>query len=204
VSSGLDDFRVFLPKYLSAESQDKLFEELRSFPENISERFYSTTLTGSMSLYQGDGLKNLGWYNGGTGKTILAKGLVISNTCDISSENTRLFQPYLTFAPIWDFQKYIGKLKENLGPDECTAIDSHANAIRQQKITQFFYLPSGSAGTGESFARLDILQSIPLTMMGSENIESERIFSLSNYGFYMLVFKLSVHLSRIRDTVDRG
>jgi hypothetical protein len=37
-----------------------------------------------------------------------------------------------------------------------------------------------------------------------KTVQTRRLFSLSDYGFYLFVFKLSIHLSRIREGVDRG
>ena len=64
MTSTLDDFRTYLPKYLSGEAQENLFADLRLFPENIDKRFYSTILVDSKSLFQGDGLKDMAWHNG--------------------------------------------------------------------------------------------------------------------------------------------
>ena len=37
-----------------------------------------------------------------------------------------------------------------------------------------------------------------------DTLEDQRLFSLSDYGFYMLTFKLSVHFSRIQEKVNRS
>lgn len=36
----LDDLRVYLPKYLSAENYDQLISQLRDFPANIDKRMF--------------------------------------------------------------------------------------------------------------------------------------------------------------------
>lgn len=40
--------------------------------------------------------------------------------------------------------------------------------------------------------------------MPRNDLDSRRLYSLSNYGLYLFLFKLSVHLTRIREGVDRA
>ncbi|NCB47606.1 hypothetical protein EOM81_11385 [bacterium] len=54
-----DEIRIYLPKFLSAESERELFKGLKDFPENIDDRLYTTYLTDTKIIYQGDGLNNL-------------------------------------------------------------------------------------------------------------------------------------------------
>ena len=46
--------------------------------------------------------------------------------------------------------------------------------------------------------------SVDNSYISREELNSKRLFSLSDYGFYMLLFKLSVHFSRIQEKVNRG
>lgn len=39
-----EEIKKYLPQYLSVPSQENLFEELKSFPDNIDQRFYSDLL----------------------------------------------------------------------------------------------------------------------------------------------------------------
>lgn len=47
-----EEFRTYLPKYLSADAQHDLFEELKQFPENIDGRLYTTKLQHEQTMYQ--------------------------------------------------------------------------------------------------------------------------------------------------------
>jgi hypothetical protein len=51
-----EEIKKYLPQYLSDSSQENLFEELKNFPDNIDQRFYSELLTRDKMVYQGDGL----------------------------------------------------------------------------------------------------------------------------------------------------
>lgn len=101
-----DDFKIFLPKYLSDEAQENLFSELKYFPENLDNRFYTTLLENEHILFQGDGYGAILMpdYKGKTFNQI--KAFLISNSCDASNENKRPYSRYLSFAPIIDLTKY--------------------------------------------------------------------------------------------------
>ncbi len=49
-----EDIKVYLPKYLSAESQKELFMELSNFPDNGNKSYYTDMFSESESLLQGD------------------------------------------------------------------------------------------------------------------------------------------------------
>jgi hypothetical protein len=197
----IDDIKVFLPKYLSEEDQKKLFDQLKEFPTNIDKRMYSTAFDGREFLLQGDGVANIKWPpQTEGGEFINIKALVMSNTCDISEGNPRVYEAYCTFAPIFKISSYEKALIEDghLG----AKVKDHLNAIRDQKITPFFYIPKTEGLGDECFVRFDLVFSLPVPDDLKEVLES-RIFSLSNYGFYLLLFKYSIHTNRIQERVAR-
>ncbi len=55
----LKDIRLFLPKYLSGESEGELFSSLKSFPDNIDSRLYTDFLRNEPVIFQGDGIRDL-------------------------------------------------------------------------------------------------------------------------------------------------
>lgn len=202
--SAADDFKLFLPKYLSAESQEELFAELKSFPENIDKRFFTELLKASKVLYQGDGIRDLPIVEFATRTFLDVKALIISNTCDTDPTNKRRFSAYAAYAPILNLSKWEATLKSNRPKGEWQSIEGHIQGIRAQTVTQFFYLPPSPALPNESFVRLDRLFSIPTDEIPADSIPERRIFTLSNYGFYVLLFKLSLHFTRIQDSIDRN
>ncbi len=84
------------------------------------------------------------------------------------------------------------------------SIISHIDDIRKQKISQIFYLPKGGKLENESFVFLDRINNLPSSYFKEEEIKESRIFTLSDYGFYIFLFKLSVHFTRIRESVQRS
>jgi len=55
----VEDFKTYLPKYLSTAAQEDLFAELGQFPTNIDKRLYTTRLRDEANIFQGDGLVGL-------------------------------------------------------------------------------------------------------------------------------------------------
>lgn len=196
------DIELFLPKYLSPENYKRLLQELDAFPNNIDERMYTTSLASDV-LYQGDG------YNPFPYVELLhlekgsknVKGIILSNTCDISPENYRLYTSSILYAPIVEIEKYSNILLKNGAAKE--QVEGHLKAVRKQEVSSILYLPAIHE-LKESIVFFDRIMSIDNSFIKREELEQNRIFSLSDYGFYLLLFKLSVHFSRIQEKVNRG
>lgn len=197
-----DELKKYLPKYLSEENYNNLLTELKSFPYNIDNRMYTYSLDNNI-IYQGDGIKEMpiiDLANIGKGMKI-TNCLILSNTCDMDIANNRLFPASIMYAPIINLANYISVLQKQ-GVDD-TKIKNHVTNLKQQKITQIIYLPANSR-IDDSIVFLDRIQHIDNRYIDRNLLETKRLFSLSDYGFYMLIFKLSVHFSRIQEKVNRG
>lgn len=196
----LDDLKIYLPKYLSEESENELFISLKDFPSNIDQRLYTNYLKSEPIIFQGDGLQSLLAINLPSTETKIVSGMVISNTCDIDPTNKRNFPSQIIYAPIIDFKKYSDSLKQKLPAEK---VYSHLEAIRKQFVTQIFYLPPLSDKLKESIVFLDRLHNIKNDYCDRSELDSSRIFTLSDYGNYLFLFKLSLHFTRIQDKVER-
>lgn len=106
----LEEIKLYLPKYLSVESEQNLFENLKDFPENIDSRMYSALLLDDQIIYQGDGLEGLLVINLPNSYIRKEKAMVLSNTCDVDINNIRMFPSSICYSPIFNLQKYINKL----------------------------------------------------------------------------------------------
>ena len=73
--------------------------------------------------------------------------------------------------------------------------------VRKQRISQFLYLPSGPAGFEESVVTLDDIQSVPLSSL--DGLQEQRIFALNQFGWYLLLIKLSIHFTRMGERLRR-
>lgn len=198
----LDEIKIYLPKFLSAESDRELFKGLKDFPDNIDERLYTTYLQDNKIIYQGDGLKNLLVVNLPKSEIKPVPGIILSTTCDIDLQNERNFPSQIVYAPIFSLEKYRQALLNN-SKKSIEQITDHINAIKKQQITQIFYLPKFDGKIEESIVFLDRVNNMPNTLIERDKITSNRIFTLSDYGAYLFLLKLSIHFTRIQDKVER-
>jgi|SRR5208283_23757 len=192
MSEIFDEIPTYLPKYLSAPETTDLFSELSQFPNNIDSRMYTSFLEGQSTIYQGDGLSDIWIAELPKGEIRRARVIVLSNTCDISPNNLRKLGARLLYCPIVRFSSYQSMLSEQ----NETSTRSHLADIRKQRISSMFYLPESQKLGEESIALLDRPNNCALSGINLESVIQSRLFTLSMYGWYLFLFKLSIHLSR--------
>jgi hypothetical protein len=197
----LDDFKYHLPRYLTEESTKHLFEEIRNFPDNIDGRIFTTRLKDEKTIFQGDGISNLPVISLPSTNSINAKVMVFSNTCDIDPQNDRPFNVQICYAPIFSMDKYKAMLEQNLSEE---AVEGHLRSVKNQEITQIFYLPYHPDVEGESVVFFDRINNFDRRYIEADQIPKQRLFTLSDYGFYLFLIKLSIHFTRIGEKVERG
>ncbi len=197
-----DDIKIYLPQYLTEESQKKLFSALEQFPDNMDNRLYETVNKNTETIFQGDGIKDMLFINLPDTNVGKADVMILSNTCDIDINNVRLLAPNIIYAPILKLHKVIAMLEEN-GFEKDRIIGYHKSIV-EQKITQIFYLPRGGLLEDDSIAMLDKLCSCDSEFINRGSLKDIRLFTLSQYGFYLFLVKLSIHLTRVREGVDRA
>lgn len=66
-----------------------------------------------------------------------------------------------------------------------------------------FYLPK-SKNLDEAVAFFDYTNSFDINYIDRESLKERRLVSLSNYGFYILLLKLSIHFTRVQEKVERN
>lgn len=197
-----EDIKIFLPQYLSSESQNKLFEELRSFPYNIDKRFYSELIRNDNKLFQGDGLKDI--FVSRLPETEIKKSnvIILSNSCDIDLENKRYSTINMIYCPLIELNKY----KEYLivKKFDINRIEDHLSRVKRQEITSMFYLPKNDSLNDDCIALLDRTNNINPQKINILDLSKNKLFSLSNYAFYMFLIKLSIHFTRMMEGIDRN
>jgi hypothetical protein len=105
----------------------------------------------------------------------------------------------VTFAPIVKMAKLVERFKAYGLDGEKVA--SRLKDIKAQRVTNMFYLPADGLLDEDHVALLDDLHSIPIDV---HRQSAEKLFTLSMAGFYLFVFKLSVHFCRLHENVDRS
>jgi hypothetical protein len=209
---GDDHFQLLLPPYLVEPEKTRLKEALKQFmPEyrglqvdyaNFYKKYYHNY------FMQSDLVKEirLPFWNAVTGTYTKSytDAIIVSNTCDISYQNNRDVNPkQCLLAPILDFREYMQDLQKQ-GYDE-PKVKAFEQNVKSQLLTNIFYLPAHFTAGKEYIALLDRIFWFPIGELHSYigTIEDDRIISLSHYGFYLFILKLSYHLCRLPEQCDR-
>lgn len=192
----LEIIQTQLPYYLTQEQKDGLIKALDDFPRPIP--YYIDSYQNE--LLQGDGWTKLEIIHFENGERDWIKGIVLSNSCDISPDNKRDTPPKITIAPIIKMSKY-AHLLLNKGLTQ-QQIDGRFQSIREQRVTTMFYLPKGASLDEDHVALLDDLHTIPAYAF-ERVTERKKLFTLSLIGFYLFLLKLSAHFCRFHEEVAR-
>lgn len=190
-----ENLSKFLPYYLTEERKKGLLEALR----NVPNRRYYGKIPDPEPL-QGDGWSGLRIRRFEDGAADNIKGVVLTNSCDLAAGNERLMPVRLNFAPLVSLDRYLGLLRAN--GIAAARVEQHAQDVRAQLISDLFYLPADVAIGGEHIALLHDIHTIPISKFSPDG-STKRIFSLSYVGFYLFIFKLSVHFCRMHEAIDR-
>lgn len=198
----VEGLKEHLPQYLSEESQRNLLKDLRAFDEG---RDISYFLSDYDNLYKGQMLQGDGWsgfeiYDLEYSKNYPCRGIILSNSCDIDPSNARDMPPRVIFAPLIKLSNYIELLRKKGISDG--RIGEKVESIRSQSNTSIFFLPSGGPLFFDYMIPLDHVHSTnskPLLKSGN----MKKIFTLNNTGFYIFIFKLSIHFCRLREKLQR-
>ena len=197
----IEEIKLYLPKYLSPESEKDLFDQLKTFPDNIDTRLYTRYVNDDNVIYQGDGLDGMLFVNLPDSHIAKVPSVILSNSCDIHPDNVRYLSPSIIYSPILNLGKYEARLIEK--GIEKSRVTNHIDMIRKQKITSIFYLPRGGSLDSESMVSLDSINTCDINYIDKDKIKSMKIFTLSNYGHYLFLFKLSIHFTRVTEGFDR-
>lgn len=198
----LNDIELYLPRYLSEDNMTALKNELIQFGnDKDSGAYFTTRLKDQPYLYQGDGVI-APVCNLPDPKVQNAPVILLSNTCDMDINNKRLNPCRIMYAPILNLDKYIKALKNNGISEE--RIKNHVTDIKRQLISQILYLPTKAIFDHDSIVMFDRGMSIALSSKNITEMLASRMFTLSNYGFYLFLLKISYHFTRIQEKVDRA
>lgn len=194
-----DEIKKYLPYYLNDSAKENLYEALKQFPENIDKRLFA--YREEDFVFQGDGIKDLLIVNLPKEDVVKANCIVLSNTCDIDQRNKRMFTSSVCYTPLINLNKYVARLRADKYNEN--KISRFVKSIKKQQVTQIFYLSCPPNLKEEYFVFLDKIVSCDNDYIDRSELNKIRLFTLSNYGFYVFLVKLSMHLTRIRENIDR-
>ncbi|WP_338413951.1 hypothetical protein [uncultured Sphaerotilus sp.] len=199
MSSIINDIKDHLPLYLTMSAKDGMLKALKDdFPNKIN--YYTDQRKDD--FLQGDGWGNLDVLRISDSNNLerkSTKGIILSNSCDISTENKRQIPPKYVFAPIIKLSRYKAQLQKDNA--EFNSIEAKIESIKKQQVTSIFYLPEGGPLEEDYIAILDDLHSVTLNSDGMSG--KTKFFTLSQIGFFMFLFKLSIHFCRFHENVFR-
>lgn len=196
-----DALRQQIPYYLTAApAQKALLAELKALVEGADKGYFIPAGYDGYTaeMLQGDGWRGFQVFSFKSGNVSAVRGIVLSNSCDVSQENARVLPPNVTFAPIVKLSKIVERFKAHDLDGEKVA--SRLTDIKAQRVTNMFYLPADGLLDEDYVALLDDLHSMPVEL---HRKAAEKLFTLSMAGFYLFVFKLSVHFCRLHENVNR-
>lgn len=197
-----DEIKKYLPQYLSDAELNHLKDELAKFPtDGTKDTIYTIAFNGADFLLQGDGIGKMPYLNFPNADVHSLNAILLSNTCDMSTENKRMNPCRIMYAPILNFEKYADKLRESFPEQRVT---NHLKDVKAQLISQMLYLPKGGKMDYDGIVFFDRAISLPLTEDIVKNMCGNKLFTLSNFGLYLFLFKLSVHFTRIQERIDRA
>lgn len=185
-----------IPYYLTQKAKENLVKALDGFPRKID--YYINLYP--QEILQGDGWTSLELIRFEDGERKWVKGILLSNSCDMDTENQREFAPKITFSPIVNLNRYL-ELLANVGIDK-EKIEAKVASIKEQKISTLFYLPKGAGLDDDYIALLDDAHTVPFPVFGAQG-QKHKLFTLSQVGFYLFLLKLSVHFCRFHENVAR-
>ncbi len=197
-----DEIKKYLPKYLSPEATESLFQELKSFTEKPHDRLYSGILARDDGILQGDGLLLMPISNLPDAKVDEGPVMVLSNTCDIDSENKRHTSPRITYCPIIKLSKFVAVLESKELPKN--VIDQTVETIKEQRTSSVIFLPKGGFLPEDCVALLDHATNCDMKCAPIVKDSPNRLFSLSDFGWYLFLFKISLHFTRMQEAISRS
>ncbi|HEY1028344.1 MAG TPA: hypothetical protein VGE28_12055 [Pseudomonas sp.] len=192
----MDDVKDQIPYYLTQKAGEGILKELENYSAH-TPMFLTREMEG---ILQGDGWKGFCFFNHLTGNVQNVRAIVLSNSCDIDPGNARDLPAQVTFVPLMKLSK-IEIVFRKAGHSE-QAIQQKLRDIRAQRSTSFFFLPSQGVLDEDYAAWLSDAHSMPMkSFLDSE--ARQKVFTLNMTGFYLFLFKLSIHFCRFHEKVDR-
>jgi hypothetical protein len=199
----VDNLQKQIPYYLTASDQQTLVAELKIIASGVGTVGYFLSRRHDAfkeKMLQGDGWRGFGVFSFKSSELRSVRGIVLSNSCDIDPDNVRDIPSRVVYAPMVKLSAF-KTLLEKRGIS-AQKIAAKIKSIKAQKTTNMFYLPANGPLEEEYVIRFDETHSMPVAVHSADK-NCEKLFTLSNSGFYMLVFKLSVHFCRLQENISR-
>lgn len=177
----IGDLASYLPEHVRPFA-----ELLKQFPENYEKWVHANDLP--VELYQGDVVDNallIAIREDGEILRADLPAMVISCTCDVQPMQGE----FALLAPVIDIEFY--RVNSELQGE---ALTSHMKDLMDNKIANLFFLPAGQS-LKAYVVDFQQLTTISVGFLQTERFKT-RLTSLSQTGHYLLLVKLTHHLTR--------
>jgi hypothetical protein len=206
MSFSMEKIESLFPSELSEQRKGRLRDGLKQFlPGDLSQKLYSEFYTQKAYPYflQGDLIFDLRFPNWDSEtreySKIYSNIALISNTCDIDEANRRSVPKQVMITRLVTVAEFYEELIVNNVKSPETILLS----LRNQEYSNLMYFPP--IGDTEYIAVFDEMSWITLDELNflKNDIEQNRIATLDYFGYYLFMFKLSYHFSRLPEETDR-
>jgi hypothetical protein len=203
-------FEELLPSYLHNVEKGRIYDSLAQFHSGNNvinyDRFYS--LTKEPYLMQADVLNSVKGILWNEHSQAFDNGfmpaMILSNSCDMNLDNIRnMNEKNVLFAPLFTLSAYINDRRTRGGSED--VIRNFESILRRQEYTNLFYLPPNPVNKDEYIVQFDQISWLPISEIREiiEHVDEARFISLSNWGFYLFLVKLSLHMCRTPEEIER-
>jgi hypothetical protein len=207
-----DDLNKLLPNYLVEDDKSRLKNALEQF-QNQGQR--ELNYSGFSKNYnhpfflQSDLVREIRmplWDDdSATYEKVYTDAIILSNTCDLSTDNKHSSNvKECLFAPLVDLSEFLHDIERSGTKKD--SLDQFSRAIKNQLVSNLFYIPNCTVEDKEYIALLDNVFWFPTAELNAyiDSINVNRISSLSLFGHYLFILKLSYHMCRLPEESDRA
>lgn len=210
-----EDFESMLPEYLTSDQKQRLKDGLLQFSVERSSDINSavidytnfTSTIHSDNFKQSDIIREIRFPFLESDYSYSKKyttAIILSNTCDISNGNNHSINIKQTvLAPILKLEDFIKKITAGSSYD-LKKLENFINELKLQRISNLFYISDN--GGEEYIALLDRIFWFPTDELNEylDQIEDTKILSLSMFGYYLFLLKVSFHFCRFPEALERA
>lgn len=203
--SSADDFIRAFPTYITDTTREGFRIALSSFLKSNQISNDPFSYHKNDFFLQGDILKNVPfplWKDESFLTYPNGNCIILSNTCDMDVENTRIHPIDCVLAPIFSIDKYQNLLRSQ--QQSKNSIDNFYTNLINYQMSHLFYLPidenyNYSRSSKGYFVSLDRAFSLPRSVLKLD----QHVKSFNQFGSYLFSFQISVNFCRLHDKVDR-
>jgi hypothetical protein len=203
-------FDQMLPSYFTSIDKSRIRKALEQFFEDKDKLDYTDFFSQEKEtfLMQSDvvhSVVGIDWNDEeGRYKTGYTPAILISNSCDVTIENDRTINSKeALFAPIMSVADHLRLWTERGSTPQ--QLDNFQRTLKRQEYTNLFYLPPNPVNGKDYMVRLDKIHWVPQTQLKGviEDLENNRFISLSDWGYYLFLTKITLHVCRVPEEIER-